>query len=329
VPGLFFLLLGFVQPLYLLVAYAVLATHVAALFLLQQPVRQAILAAAISTAISSPLVIYTAYMFRADPILAQWQRQNIILSPPPLDYLFAWGIWLAPALIVAAHYLARRSATSPAGIRRWFLLAWLAIVPVLIYLPYNLQRRFAEGAQLPLVCLAVIGLTSALSLRLRRRRRRQAAALVIALSLPTSAFLLIGGALVAAQPDQPVFVPDDQVEVMRWLGAQAQRGDTVLASFQTGNALPAYAPVVSYLGHGPETAFADRKVKEVEAFFVAEADDDFRRTLLQVNRIRFVVFDQTPRPGLFDPASADYLAPAYQAGERSVYSVMLTGTAAE
>lgn len=320
IAGFFWLLLGFVQPLYVLVGWAVLGADVAGQRLRRAPWRPAGMSAAIAGLISSPMVLYTAYIFRADPILAQWQRQNIILSPNPAHYLAGWGLLIAPAAIVMRRCLTR---SDPQSTKRVFLVTWLAVVPFLLYVPYNLQRRFAEGAQLPLVCLAVVGLTVVLARWFRRHARRRIAIGVTLLSLPSTLILLIGGMTVAASPGQPVYIPAEKIAVFRWLGQRIEPDTPVLASFDIGNALPAYAPLVVYLGHGPETAYSERKQAEVEAFYRPETDDATRQALLAAGRIRYVVFERpTPSTTSFDPAAASYLRSQFKAGDMAVYLVV-------
>jgi hypothetical protein len=284
-----------------------------------------ILTAGLAFGPSLPLVLYTSLAFRSDPILAQWQRQNLILSPNPVHYLAAWGLWFAPAAIGVIVWLRAGWRKRPSLL---FLVVWLAVVPFLLYAPYNLQRRFAEGAQLPLVCLAVWALTAGLARAGRRPLRRAATISVTVLSLLSTPLILAGGAGVAANRAQPVYLPRDEIEAFRWVGLNAPPGAAVLSSFRVGNALPAYAPVRVYLGHGPETAFADRKQEEVEAFFSAGGDDDFRRSLLRRAEIEYVIQPASDLPAnQFDLATAPYLRLQASFGEYTIYRVIGEGGA--
>jgi hypothetical protein len=195
----------------------------------------------------------------------------------------------------------------------------------LIYLPLEIQRRLAEGAQLPLVCLAAWGLTTGLRRVWRRPARRAAAIAVGAASLLTAPLLLIGGLGVALTPARPAFLPAEALGAFRWLAEAAEPGAAVLTYFEAGNALPAYAPVIVYLGHGPETAFAERKKGEVEAFFNVETDDDFRRSLLRRAQIAFVLdtpAELTERAVL---SALPYLQLEYESGEYALYRVVMDG----
>jgi hypothetical protein len=198
-----------------------------------------------------------------------------------------------------------------------FVAVWALLVPVLLYAPLTTQRRTIEAFQLPLVVLAVSGLTVAL-----RRVRRWATPLTVALSLPTAVLLLAGGIAAARSRAEPVFHPADQVAVFEWLAANAKPGRVALGSFQTGNVLPAYAPLVAYIGHGPETLYLADKAPRVSAFYRSETSDVERLRLLADGRIDYVLFGPHERAlGDFDPRPARYLRLRFSAGDYAVYEV--------
>jgi hypothetical protein len=261
--------------------------------------------------ISSPVVIYSVIAFTVDPVLRQWSAQNVLLSPNPLHYLLGYGVYLTLGLF-GWRAMARRSR---AGLSR-FVAAWLVTAPVLIYLPISTQRRLIEGLQLPLVVLAVWGLTVAL----RRVRRWLVPAALSAASLSTAVLLALGfmGAL---QTGEPIFHPVSQLEAFGWLRQNAKPGQVVLSAFDTGNALPAYTPLVAYIGHGPETVFLAEKQPRVEAFYQAAGSDADRRRLLSDGRISWVLVGPHERAlGAFDPAQAPYLLPVHANDAYAVYA---------
>jgi len=326
--GLALLGLGFIQPLYTLVAWVIMladgvwlmayrlspiAYRLSRIAYRASPVTQyAIRNTLFAILLSSPPVLYTVYLFVADPLMKQWGAQNVLPSPHPVHYLFGYGVLLAPALF-GWRVLARRR---PALAR--FVGGWALAVPWLIYAPLSTQRRMIEGFQLPLVVLAVLGLTVVL-----RRSRRWLLPLIFALALPTSAMLVVGGLGAAQYLAEPVFHPADQLAAFGWLSSHAQPGQVVLSSFKTGNALPAYTPLVAYIGHGPETIFLAAKEPRVGAFYQSAAHDADRRALLTEGRIAFVVFGPHERAlGDFNPDRAAYLRWRFTAGSYSIYEVM-------
>ncbi|MBM2851073.1 MAG: hypothetical protein HW418_4015, partial [Anaerolineales bacterium] len=349
VAGLALLAASLIQPLSVLVAWVVIGIDSASAWLfpylrftfhlppstLHAP--RSILNALTAILLSSPFVLYTLYLFSADPLLKQWNAQNVLPSPHPLHYVFGYGV-LAVFGVGGWRALARRK---PELAR--FVAGWALAVPFLLYAPLTTQRRLIEGFQLPLVALAVLGIANSVGSARKRGADRsddfsrqlpgapdaQAAAprqfhalLIIILSVPTSAILLAGGIAAARAPAEPLFHPADQLAALDWLSHHAQPGEVVLSSFETGNALPAYTPLVAYIGHGPESVFLAQKLPRVAAFYRRSTDDAGRRRLLADGRIAFVIFGPHERAlGDFDPNSVDYLRGRFTSGDYAVYEV--------
>jgi hypothetical protein len=260
--------------------------------------------------LSAPPVLYTVYVFSVDPVLRQWNAQNYLPSPSPIHYLLAYGVWLAFAIPGWWVLWQRRP--------RLALLAggWVLAAALLLYTPIPTQRRLIEGVQLPLAVLAVLGLTVAL-----RRLRRWLVPAVLALTLPTAALLWTGALLAARAPAEPIFHPADQVAAFDWLAEHGQVGQVVLSAYATGNPLPAYAPLIAYIGHGPETVFLAAKAPRVAAFYSTAPDAD-RLRLLADGRIRYVIEGPHERAlGSFDPAPVPYLAWRYANDTYAIYEV--------
>ena len=230
---------------------------------------------------SAPFVIYSAITFSTNPALRQWTAQNIITSPTVVEYLLGYGLILPFALIGMVHAW-RANETG-----MYLLVAWLIAMPVLVSLPVNLQRRLAEGVWVAGAALAMMAFAS-----WERRSPRMAglaAALLTALALPSTALLYAGSVRAALQPAAPVFIPAAEARAFEWLDQNASAGSIVLANFATGNAMPAYAGVIPYIGHGPETLYIAIKRPQVKNFFSASATVGERFWLLESSRANYVM----------------------------------------
>ena len=227
--------------------------------------------------------------------------------------------------LIAARWLWRRAERDS---RFPLLIGWIAIVPVLVYLPMNVQRRMAEGVIVPLAILAAMGL------RLWARRFPRGRFLrfaVIGAALLTSLFLLSGGLLAAINPGRPLFRPADEIAAFEWLNAHSQPGEVALASAETGNAIPAYTHLRTYIGHGPETIGAEAKIARVARFYRGELSDAERADLLSPrcgdtsvhlcsDPITYVIYGALERQLADDPrAWADDLTLIYDEGGYQIY----------
>ncbi|MEK7276881.1 MAG: hypothetical protein AAB427_05995 [Chloroflexota bacterium] len=336
--GVAWFVMTLIQPLYMLIVYVLLGMHVAVLTVLSLQQREgeltrgvdlgatavrALWMSAVAGAGGLPLVLYTFLLFTVDPVYQTWGGQNIILSPAPWHYVSAWGL-LVVAGLFGFRTLYRRN------ILVWALVVgWLVSLPVLLYIPNNLQRRFAEAAQLPLTALAVLGLTLGI-FKIGRWKfgppvRRYAVTALTALTLPATVLLWAGGLAAASSPSEPVYQPRDQVAAYAFLARSLPPRALVLSSYEFGNAVPAYGYLVAYVGHGPETPYLEYKLDTVNDFYSnATPNSDRFYSYSYLNSPYVVIGPHEHSLGRFDPSNprqADYLVRIFQAGDYSVWSL--------
>jgi hypothetical protein len=86
-----------------------------------------------------------------------------------------------------------------------------------------------------------------------------------------------------------VYRPSAEVAAFEWIADHALPGSVVLSAFDTGNALPAWAPVRSVIGHGPETANLAQLQPQVERFFGGALNGPAADRFLTEQRVGFVL----------------------------------------
>jgi hypothetical protein len=308
-------LLGFVMswivPFYAGVLAAVLGAYLLALLLRRRQLPRRELAFTLVAGLGClPPVAYNAWVFTTNPAFATWSTQNRIQSPHPFHYLLGFAPLLVPAIWGIPSALQEKG-------ERWLLpLAWILAVPVLVYLPVNLQRRLIVGAQVPLALLAAAGLQIWL-----RDKRLATVAYVGFASL--SNLLLVSGSLGPIQARQePIYRSGAEIAALRWLDAHAEAGDVVLASFETGNIIPAYTDLRVFAGHGPETLHNAAKLTALRQFFDTGTSDEWRMGLLDEYGVDYVFYGPRERePGSWDPAAVGYLTPVYEEKGYAIYQV--------
>lgn len=239
---------------------------------------------ALLVAPSLPYLAYAAWVFETNFAFKAWRDQNLLWSPAPQYYLLGFGLALPLAALGWWHH--RRSH------RFSFLIVWSLVVPLLLYFPSVMQRRFLDGYQAVLAVLAAAGLVW-----LAGRWGRPALTyglLFIPLSL-TNLLLLLVSLVILTAPPPTLFHPTDQRAAFHWLADHAAKGEVVLAAYETGNALPAYAPIRVFAGHGPETYRSEEKRQLVRQFFAAETGEAWRRALLAEYGVDYVYFGPAER----------------------------------
>ena len=316
--GGIWLLLGLMQPLTVVAAWAVISAHLAgwAGWIVWRKNggwgdwRKAFLRAAVSVLISAPLVLYNFLAFQFDPFLNRWQNRNLIPSPPLGDYLLAYAI-IFPFVAVGI-WAWRKEMT----VVRILPLTWLAVFPLLAYAPYNLQRRLPEGIWVALCVLAMAGL-AALPQRWSRPLR-----LGLALSFVSSLVFFFAALRGVSVPNVPLFRPTAETAAMDALSRQAARNAVVLASYDTSSVLPTRAAVRVLIGHGPESLGLEQTQPRVEAFFTTGMSDSDRAALLSEFSVSYIFCGPHERAlGGWDPEQTGFLRVIYQEGAYTIYHV--------
>ena len=327
--GLCWLAMGLIVPFYVAVAWAVAGAAWLAVTLRRRAIAwDETLRTALACLIASPVVIYSLIIFTVNPVMRVWSAQNLILSPHPLHYVVGYALIGLLAVFGAVYVLRRRDE------RALRLVAWAVVVPPLLYLPFNLQRRLIEGWQVPLAILATLGLARFVLPAWRRTRfvrwlirfprysvrglRQWAITLILLAMIPTNILLMGSGTLAVLARAAPIFRDGGEVKALDWLAARATYDDVVLSSYSAGNYLPARVGARVYIGLGTETAHIEEKRAAMQQFFAASTSDEWRAQFLRDEGITYV-FD-TPETK-FSPGSTHSLLPVYQAGGYTIYQV--------
>lgn len=313
------LALGFIHPYILLLADLVPALYWAAEGLQTRRVAWRGLAALAAMGMTqAPLLAYDLWVFRTQQVFVAWAAQNVTLSPPPRVYLLGYGVLFVLGAVGVVTWARRRERGM------LFPLLWIGVVAVLVYLPWNLQRRFLEGVQVPLGLLAGVGLAEGLLPwgRNRNRWRWLAQATVVVLTATSNLYLTAGLTLMAANRTPDMFWPADVLAGVDWLGKNASPDETVLAGFEVGNLIPARIGQRVVLGHWMETVDYAGKQAAVARFFTAGTSDAERLVLLERWAVAYVFYGPDERAlGGFDPAAAPWLEAVFQQGAAAVYRV--------
>jgi hypothetical protein len=307
--GACWLVMGLCVPFYIPVLYLLLGLWgLAAMSNRRRFPAALFVRCVVASLVPAPYLLYTVVGFAANPVMSQWQGQNVLPSPHPLHYVVGYGLLAVLALPML------RWAWQRGRVRLPYLLlpAWVAAAPFLVYLPINVQRRLLEGVFVPLVILAVAGLRYIWSAHRRRAEQRQrwrlAMGVTLILLLPTTALILVGGALGASQPSagNRVFIARAEIAALDWLAANAAPDAVVLANTRVGNYAPARANVRSYVGHGPETLRYGEKAALATRLLRGETTLAAQPDLIAVHRVAYVVVSPEDYAGLPDvPLRAD------------------------
>jgi hypothetical protein len=122
-----------------------------------------------------------------------------------------------------------------------------------------------------------------------------------------------------------MFRPDGEVSAFQELERISPLNSIVLASYNTGNALPAWVSVRVLVGHGPESANLEENLPVVSAFFNEGWDANQRENFLDERQIDFIFYGPFERElGEWDPDSLSALTLRYDENGYRIYEVSLS-----
>jgi hypothetical protein len=278
--GLAALALALILPFALLAAETVLVVFSSWLYLTSRrlPWPQIWLTLSIGL-FSAPVIIYDYWVSKTNPILAGWSAQNITSAPSVINLLLGYG--LVGLLAMGGGWLIARQAhdTSEAKLGEWLVFWWAIVGIVVVYLPFDLQRRLIIGLHIPLCILAAIGLSHALAQsRLKLRQRRQLTTAVVTISALGTLFVW-GLPLLAARqsPSESdttalLFIRAEEAAAFTWLRENTEPADIVLASPRLGMFIPGQTGRRVFYGHPFETIEAKDKEAQVKAFYQGQIE---------------------------------------------------------
>jgi len=221
---------------------------------------------------SAPILVYDLWIINTHPALSGWNAQNLTPSPPVWDLLIS----TAPASILAilAVRLYVKSAEQPQRL----LIVWLVVCFVLLYVPFNLQRRFLTGYFVPVAFLAFHTIERIASNHPRRYRRLVVS--LFAVSIPTNMIVLLIAVFGVLGLEPQIVLIKHESLAFEWIDENLSNESLMLAAPDTGLYLPAYSSIRVVYGHPFETLGAEEQEASVISFYSEWNQDMFSSFLI-------------------------------------------------
>lgn len=258
-----------------------------------------------------PFLIYQLLAIRSDPVLSGWNAQNQTPSVP------AWNVIvsLSPAILAGTLWLffawRRKYETSLlCGI-------WLLSGIALLYIPFDLQRRFMMGLFIPAACLAGLGIQALADIS--PRKANLGGIVLVLFSIITNLVILASTFHGISSRDPLIYLSRDEAAALEWISVNTGERALVLASPAMGLFIPAHTGRRVIYGHPFETVNAVEEKQVVTDFFSSSADMD-RQAFLEERDIDFVFLGERER-SYQPPAMPGSLLPVYSSAGVVIYKV--------
>jgi len=211
---------------------------------------------------AAPIGVYDIYVSRSHAEISAWNAQNLTPSPPIYEFLLGLGLPLLFSLIAIGW--GRVYKTSHGRL----LIAWIFTQGLMVYLPFNLQRRVSLGIFFPLAVLAAQGLSKCVR---NARFFPLWASLAILFMIPSNLIVVASGLTSIDREEAQLTLNADEIAAYEWMAQFDAESPLILASPRSGNRIPAYADARVLYGHPFETPDADSQEALVRNLY-AEVD---------------------------------------------------------
>jgi len=131
-----------------------------------------------------------------------------------------------------------------------------------------------------------------------------------------------------SHPAQPIFIPKAESEAFQFISDHLEKDALVLSSFESGNAMPAWAPVRVVIGHGPESVHLGLLRPLVADFYNSDGmDSEERLEFLVYHHIDYVFFGKNENklgnwiPGIKE---GSFLKKIYDLDGYKIYQVRMS-----
>jgi hypothetical protein len=222
---------------------------------------------------------YVGWISFTDTYFKAWSQQNQFYSPKIVEFILAYALVV---LYIAINYDKLRVANND---MLQIPIIWILLIPVLAYLPSELQRRFPEGSW----CAVVVVLMAIFDQLEERENSRHQLYLSTALCF-SSIVVLIIISLGVLQKSNQQFISQGWKKSFEFLEVNGYSGN-VLSEYEYGNLLPAWTNLTSVIGLKPETIHFGKVKQDMDTFYSSISNNSVRLQLLKKYQIGLVVLD--------------------------------------
>jgi len=215
------------------------------------------------------LGVYQYLTIHSDPILNKWNVQNITQTPSLINLLFSFSPMLIGIFIFLFLFWKHKiQIEKPIAL----LIFWIAFAFLMAYVPFNLQRRFLVGFNLPIAIVFWNLLENYISKK-PCNRQKIVVYVLIGLCIPSSLLIYSGSLNAISHHDDIFYYKKDLVKSVEWLSSKVDQKSVILANEENGLQIPALANFKVVYGHPFESINAQETKEEVDNFWANKLTD--------------------------------------------------------
>ncbi len=260
--------------------------------------------------------VYQFLTIRNDPVLNNWNSQNITLTPSIINIFFSFSPFFLGILFFLITFWKKKIKLEKFT---YILLSWILFALFMSFIPFNLQRRFLVGIFLPVV-IVFWNLLREYFYSIQKKKINIFIFVLIGLALPSNLMLFTGSVNAINHHDPIFFVNENIVKAIEWLESNAEKKSVILANEENGLIIPALARFKVVYGHPFESMNAEETRSNVSDFWNNKLSEEQSRNFLEEYNVDFIFCEYTNNINNC-PTITQSLEFIYDAGNIAIFQV--------
>ncbi|MBW6472294.1 MAG: hypothetical protein K0B14_04145 [Anaerolineaceae bacterium] len=232
---------------------------------------------------------YQYFTIRNDPVLNNWNLQNVTQTPSIINLLFSFSPFIIGILILFITLWKKKIILENST---YLLVAWIVLALFMAFIPFNLQRRFLVGIYLPIVIVFWNLLREYFSTN-KKKKIKFTIFVLIGIVLPSNLLLFSGSVNAIANHDPIFFMNENIVKAIEFLDNNAEEETVILANEENGLIIPALARFKVVYGHPFESINAEDTRIFVSDFWMDKLSDEQSRNFLEEYNVDYIFCEYT------------------------------------
>lgn len=279
--------------------------------------RNSIFKSSLLAGLSSFGLAYQYLELSNNPILKLWQAQNTLSTPSLTIILLGYGFLIPLAIIGVEKFITK------VDFKYKFVIVWVFTAAVVIYLPFNFQRRLLETVHIPISILATVGL---LWIADRLGKYKTDVIFLSLIILPIFSLYSIVNDFKTI-PDTTngyyYYIDNNELEAIEWLKPRSTFADIIFANKDYGNIIPGLIARKVFLGHNIQTVDLPKKIQEANTILLLK-NEAAEKKFFKDNNIKYIFLGKNDavRNFGFTPEDFGFLKEIYNKDGVTIYQIL-------
>ncbi|HSM24671.1 MAG TPA: hypothetical protein VK856_07410 [Anaerolineaceae bacterium] len=227
---------------------------------------------------------YQYITIKNDPILRAWDTQNVTLTPGILNLFFGLSPFLIGIIVFMVLNIKKKIQISKPI---WLMIIWIFFALVMVFIPFNLQRRFLVVIYLP---ITIVFWNLAKSyFHLKQTPLKKVLPTIILGSVFLSNLIIFAGSTTAINnQDEIFFINKNVISAFDWMDQNLEDNSIILSNEPHGLVIPAFGHYRVVYGHPFESIRAEEMKMKVNDFWVDQMSEENAKKFITENNVGYI-----------------------------------------